>query len=304
MADFVKLDEQHWLGASTDDKPDPTVIDVGAEALEYDTGDRYIADGTTWRGPVTQASVTADTSSLNALVGALASSAVTDPAALSATLLELARGQLSFLAELGTSADAKVTSDAAGTIAAYLRGVTYTLNTLLPAALGQGTQAQGLRIAWPSDAPTVVTSIDGTPTVSVSSEPALGLTTDVVGTSKRSRSLMAALVEKTVTIVTGKGTAGTTDGSIVAAQAAGITIAVAWFMVVNTSTSTDAVFTFNTKPAGAGTALIGLNLAAKAAPQGADRNEDGWFQTTAAQALSYTCTGADCYYTLGWFPSA
>lgn len=178
MADFVKLDEQHWLGASTDDKPDPTTIDVGAEALEYDTGDRYIADGTTWRGPVTQASVTADTSSLNALVGALASSAVTDPAALSATLLELARGQLSFLAELGTSADAKVTSDAAGTIAAYLRGVTYTLNTLLPAALGQGTQAQGLRIAIPSDMPTLVTSIDGTPTVAVSSEPALAPATD------------------------------------------------------------------------------------------------------------------------------
>lgn len=62
---------------------------------------------------------------------------------------------------LGATTGAKVITDANGTIQQYLRGLVHLLITLFPAALGQGTMAQSLRVVLPSDQAAVPTKDAG-----------------------------------------------------------------------------------------------------------------------------------------------
>jgi hypothetical protein len=54
-------------------------------------------------------------------------------------------------ATIGITTGAKVITDATGTLQQYLRGLVNWAYTLMPAALGQGTMAQSLRVVLPSD---------------------------------------------------------------------------------------------------------------------------------------------------------
>jgi len=82
--------------------------------------------------------------------------------------------------------------------------------------------------------------------------------------------------------------AGATD-SVVVAAVAGKKIVVIFVVAVAGGTATD--LTFNTKPAGAGTAISPLFANGINGGEVLARNDHGWFETTSGEGLTVT-TGA------------
>lgn len=79
--------------------------------------------------------------------------------------------------------------------------------------------------------------------------------------------------------------ASTTDGSVVAA-AAGSRIVVTSVVLLAGGTATD--LTFNTKPAGTGSAISPLFAQGVRSPVLLPYNPSGWFRTNAGEGLSVT----------------
>lgn len=108
----------------------------------------------------------------------------------------------------GSTTDAAVSTDAAGTVNAHIRGLIVLIVNLLsrwPAALGQGTMAQSLRVVIASDQSAVKNTLQGAANVAYTQVTA-GASAQLLAARATRRQALIKNIDTAITVYIGTGT--------------------------------------------------------------------------------------------------